>query len=75
MFNIAKLVGWGVASLFLLSVLLGSFYTIDQGDRGVVLCNGAVCDEVGPGLHWKVPMVQSVQEISLRSQQIAWDGR
>lgn len=73
-FIIPKLIACGVGFIISLFVIFGSFFTIDQGDRGVVLTNGAVSSEVGPGLHWKMPMVQGVQEISMRSQQVAWNG-
>ncbi len=72
--TIARLVGLGVAAIFGLTIFFGTFYTIDQGDKGVVLNNGSLSGEVGPGLHFKLPMVQSVYEINMRSQQMAWNG-
>lgn len=67
-----KLIGAAVAALFAIMVVFGSFYTIDQGERGVILCNGAECGEAEPGLHWKLPMVQTVEEINIQSQKQAY---
>jgi regulator of protease activity HflC (stomatin/prohibitin superfamily) len=48
-------------------IFFGSWYQIDQGEEGVVLRNGAVVDTQGPGLHFKLPIIESVKEISLQS--------
>lgn len=71
-FDMPRIAGLVVAALFGLFVLFGSFYTIDQGDRGVILCNGAECGEAEPGLHFKIPIIQSVEEISVQSQKITY---
>jgi len=71
---IPKLIGLGIGAVFALFIIFGSFYTIDQGDRGVILNNGAVAGEAGPGRHWKAPIVQSVEELSIRSQKMEWSG-
>jgi len=56
-----------VAGLLALTVIGGSFYTIDSGDRGVILRNGAVVGTAEPGLGFKLPIIDSVKEISVRS--------
>jgi regulator of protease activity HflC (stomatin/prohibitin superfamily) len=56
-----------VAGLVALTVIGGSFYTIDSGDRGVILRNGAVVGTAEPGLGFKLPIIDSVKEISVRS--------
>jgi len=48
-------------------LFFGSWYQIDQGEEGVVLRTGAVVGTVGPGLHFKIPVVEDVKEISLQS--------
>jgi regulator of protease activity HflC (stomatin/prohibitin superfamily) len=63
-----RLIGWGVAAVLCLCLLSGFFYSIDQGDRGVILCNGAICGEADAGLHWKTPLIQSVAELDFHSQ-------
>lgn len=73
-----KLIGLGVVSLIAaivgLTVLFGSWYTIDQGERGILLTNGALTDTVGPGLHFKTPWFQSVEKVTLRQQTLTWAG-
>ena len=51
-----------------LLVLWESWYTIDEGERGVLLTNGSVSSVENPGLHFKIPMFQSVVMISTRTQ-------
>lgn len=57
----------GAVIVVLAIILFGSWYQIDQGEEGVVLRNGAVTGTVGPGLHFKLPIVDDVKEISLQS--------
>ncbi|MBG1231700.1 prohibitin family protein [Aestuariivirga litoralis] len=52
--------------------LMNSWYTVDQGDRGILLTNGALSTVTGPGLHFKVPFLQRVEKISLRQQVVRW---
>lgn len=63
----------GVAGLVALSVVGGSFYTVDQRERVVLLTNGAVVGEADPGLHWKLPFVQSAVSISVESHRVEFD--
>lgn len=57
-----------VAVAVVVAVLFfGSWYQIDQGEEGVVLRTGAVVGTQGPGLHFKVPLIEEVKEISLQS--------
>jgi regulator of protease activity HflC (stomatin/prohibitin superfamily) len=51
-----------------LLVLGGSFYTIDQGARGVILRNGKVVGTAEPGLGFKFPVIDTVKKIDVRSQ-------
>lgn len=56
-----------------LLVVFGSFYTVDQGEEGVLLTNGAVRDTVGPGLHFKIPFFDTVALVSLQQQSEVYD--
>ena len=47
---------------------LSSWYTVDQGERAVVLRLGAVTGEAGPGLHFKIPWVNTVHKITVQNQ-------
>jgi regulator of protease activity HflC (stomatin/prohibitin superfamily) len=60
-------IGAVVAGVIGLSVLGGSFYTVDQGERGVILRNGAVVGTAEPGLGFKVPVIDRVVEINVQS--------
>jgi len=60
---VAVLVG-----LIMLVVVGGSFYTVDQGERGVILRNGAVVGTAEPGLGFKMPIVDSIREINVQTQ-------
>ena len=61
-----------VASVFLflatITVVFGSWYTIDQGERGVLLRNGALTGTAEPGLGFKMPWIDSVHQVSVQSQ-------
>lgn len=65
-----------VASIVLLflSVVLGTWYTIDEGERGVLLRNGAVSGIAEPGLGFKVPFIDDVVHLSIQSRIVSWDN-
>jgi regulator of protease activity HflC (stomatin/prohibitin superfamily) len=46
----------------------GSFYTVDQGERGVILRNGAVVGTAEPGLGFKLPIFDKVVKISVQNR-------
>jgi regulator of protease activity HflC (stomatin/prohibitin superfamily) len=61
--------GLGVlAALVAVYVLFASWYTVDQGERAVVLRFGAIVGEAGPGPHLKVPFIDSVRKITVQNQ-------
>lgn len=57
-----------LAGIVILSTLFGTYYTVDQGERGVLLRWGQAVDVVGPGLHFKWPFIESVTTMSVREQ-------
>jgi regulator of protease activity HflC (stomatin/prohibitin superfamily) len=63
-----------VAGLLLMSVFLGSWYTVDETERGVLLRNGALVGVVDPGLNFKTPFFESVKFISVQSQATLYNG-
>lgn len=69
--RIAKVSAIGVVAL---AVLWGSWYTIDQGERGVLLRNGAIIGTAEPGLGFKVPFIDSVRRISIQNQAQHYEG-
>lgn len=58
----------GAAAIAALVILLSTYFTIDQGERGVVLHWGAVVGEAEPGLHFKLPVITTVEKISVQIQ-------
>jgi regulator of protease activity HflC (stomatin/prohibitin superfamily) len=56
-----------VVALATLTLLFGSFYTIDQGERGVVLRNGGFIGVSDPGLNFKIPIFDQVVPIDVRN--------
>jgi regulator of protease activity HflC (stomatin/prohibitin superfamily) len=57
-----------------LSSIFGSFYSIDQGQRGVLLRNREIVRIVEPGLHWKIPFIDSVGEFSVQTHVVRFDN-
>src|SRR5690348_11516487 len=55
------------------AIVFGSWYTVDQTERGVLLRTGAVIGTAQPGLGFKVPVLDSVQKVSVRTATYTWD--
>ncbi len=62
-----------VIGVIAIGAIFGSWYTVDQTERGVLLRNGAVVGTAQPGLGFKVPFIDSVQKISVRTFTYTWD--
>lgn len=62
-----------VAFLLGVMLILGSWYTIDQRERGVILRNGALVGVAKPGLGFKLPMIDRVIHISIETQIAKFD--
>lgn len=68
-------IGFGLLAFFFgISVIFGSWYTIDQGERGVILRNGAITGTAEPGLGFKMPFVESVVDISIQSKSRVYEN-
>lgn len=72
--RIISLVVAGVIAVIGLSVVGGSFYTVDEGEKSVILRNGAVTGVADAGFHWKAPFVDDTKDVSLRDGMIAFDN-
>lgn len=66
--HVALLGGTAIAGILALTILGGSYYTVDQGEVGVVLRNGAVIGTSDPGFHFKTPWIEDVKTIETRQQ-------
>lgn len=53
-----------IALLLLLALVIvlcaTSFYRVGQGEEALVITFGRVTDRKGPGLYWKIPLIQNV---------------
>lgn len=61
-----------VIALVGLSTIFGSWYVIDQGERGVVLRNGRIVDVADPGLHFKMPLINDVARVSVQQHKATY---
>lgn len=64
----------GIAVIVGLTIAFGSWYKIDETERGVILTNGAYTGIAEPGLRFKIPVFQSVVQISTERQSLRWAG-
>jgi regulator of protease activity HflC (stomatin/prohibitin superfamily) len=63
----------GLVFLVILSTFFGSWYTIDQGEKGVLTRNGAFAGVAEPGLGFKLPFVDGVTTLSTRTEIVTLD--
>ncbi len=63
----------GIIALIAASVVLGSWYTVDQTQRAVRLRNGAFVEVVQPGLHFKIPWFESIAKIDMQTHNFTFD--
>lgn len=61
--------------LFVLSMFFGSWYTVTEGNVGILTRNGAFVDTVSPGLDYKIPIIDSVDEMSIRSETVPYSAK
>ena len=54
-----------VIAAIILFAASNSFYRVGQGEEALLLTFGRVTDTKGPGLYWKIPVVQSVIQESV----------
>jgi len=65
----ARLAMFAALGILVLFVLSGSFYIIQESERGVKLQFGKVVDfDIKPGIHFKIPMIQIVKKFDGRVQ-------
>jgi regulator of protease activity HflC (stomatin/prohibitin superfamily) len=62
-----------VIGLVAIALVFGSWYTVDQTERAVLLRNGAVVGTAQPGLGFKIPVIDSVEKISVKTATYTWD--
>lgn len=55
-----------------ISIVGGSFYSVDEGERAVMLSGSKMIGTSGPGLHWKKPFLDEAKKISIRTQALVF---
>ncbi|MGL4447700.1 MAG: SPFH domain-containing protein [Shewanella sp.] len=71
--TLTKIIPLGILLILLIS-LFGSWYTVDQGERGVILRNGKIIGTAEPGLGFKIPVFDSVEKISTQTHTATYDA-
>lgn len=71
----SRLVLIAIGAMLLISLMFvnDTYYTIDEGERGVVLRAGSVNHVAEPGLNFKFPIIDSVVRISVQDQKRAYE--
>jgi regulator of protease activity HflC (stomatin/prohibitin superfamily) len=67
------IIGVVIALIVILIIAGGSWYTVDQTERGVLLRNGAVIGTAQPGLGFKLPLFDSVEKVTVKTATYTWD--
>src|SRR5258707_9460003 len=67
------IIGAIAALIVIVIAIVGSWYTVDQTERGVLLRYGAVIGTAQPGLGFKLPLIDSVEKVSVKTSTFAWD--
>lgn len=67
-FKIGKLVRWVITAVVVVIVLWGSFGTVAAGERGVKTRFSAVVGIVQPGIYFKLPLIEKVVRMDVRTQ-------
>ncbi|WKE66993.1 prohibitin family protein [Gallaecimonas kandeliae] len=69
--GIAKIVPFLVL-LAIVVVAYGSWFTVDQGERGVHLRNGRIIGTAEPGLGFKMPLIDKIVKISTQTHTVSY---
>ena len=67
------IIGAIVAVFAIAAIAAGSWYTVDQTERGVLLRYGAVIGTAQPGLGFKVPLMDTIEKVSVKTTTVTWD--
>ncbi len=69
----AKIIFHVLIGLIIFSILLGSFGTIAAGERGVKTRLGKVASVVEPGLYFKIPFIEKMHRMSVKTQTVIYE--
>lgn len=69
----AKAIKYGVLSFLALIVILSSFGTVGAGERGIKTRFSEVVGVVQPGLYFKLPIIEHVNKMDVRTRTVNYD--
>ena len=69
----ASLAGLAIAFVFGISLFFGSYYTVHETERGIVLRNGALVSIEKAGFGLKLPFITRVEKADMTTQNYRWD--
>ncbi len=72
--NKIKYASIAIVGIIFVSALIGSWYTIDQGERGVILRNGKIVGSAAPGLGFKIPFIDDIVRISTQTHTVKYEN-
>lgn len=70
--KLIKRVGLGIGGFFAFIVIINSFYTNAEYERAVMTRMGKVMGVTGPGLHFKVPFIDSAHTADTRMDKLTY---
>lgn len=65
-----KQITLAIVAFLLVIIAINAFYTIDTGERGVVLRLGKLTGVAGEGLNVKIPFVDKIEKMSIRDHNL-----
>ncbi len=65
--------GIALLGIIAFTTVMGGWFTVDQGEVGLVLRNRSIQSVEGPGWHLKAPWLDDVHKFSIRSDRYKWD--
>lgn len=68
--GLVKIIGWSFTAILGLVILFGSTYVVEQGNIGVVTRYGQIQSVNDPGLHMKLPIIDSVMDMPASLQTV-----
>lgn len=66
--NPFKIAFWSVFGLIAVVLIFGSFFVVSEGHIGIQTRFSKAVAQYGPGLHFKVPLIDSVKHIEVRER-------
>lgn len=72
--SVVKVAGLGLVTVAILSMVLGSWFTVNQGERVVVLTNGAISSVKDAGIYFKAPFFQTTERFSIRTEKSRFEN-